>query len=204
MDARRKIQLVNSWIQRALLRLFGPPLILILIVLSMFAILYIPYVRSWSYLRSIVSFIDCVSTLSKKYVFWDVHVLRWLRYIYIKKFFVDRPNGGASHVAHPQTNRRGFRTKLTKVIRSKPKESAQGIMSRSGCDSGTIHAANLFVMEKTQINKLNRKLAPIQEIGPEARYGGCQQLSLVRSRGAEQRALCIGWVFWALMLTSLL
>lgn len=170
----------------------------------MFAILYIPYVRSWSYLRSIVSFIDCVSTLSKKYVFWDVHVLRWLRYIYIKKFFVDRPNGRASHVAHPQTNRRGFRTKLTKVIRSKPKESAQGIMSRSGCDSGTIHAANLFVMEKTQINKWNRKLAPIQEIGPEARYGGCQQLSLVRSRGAEQRALCIGWVFWALMLTSLL
>lgn len=64
---------------------------------------------------------DCVSTLSKKYVFGDVHVLRWLRdnrYIYIKEFFVDRPSGKASHVAHPQTNIRGFRTKLTKVIRS--------------------------------------------------------------------------------------
>ena len=35
----------TSWIQRALLRLFGPPLVLILIVLSIFAL---PYFRSKS------------------------------------------------------------------------------------------------------------------------------------------------------------
>jgi len=40
MDARRKSQLLTSWIKRALLRLSGPPLVLILIVLSMFALQY--------------------------------------------------------------------------------------------------------------------------------------------------------------------
>jgi hypothetical protein len=88
-----------------------------------FVIFCIPYVRSWSYLISIVSFIDYGLRFYafKKVRFLGVHVLRWLRdngYIYIKEFFVDRPSGRASHVAHPQTNRRGFRTKLTKVIRS--------------------------------------------------------------------------------------
>lgn len=33
--------------------------------------------------------------------------------------------------------------------------------------SGERYAANLFVMEKTQINKLIRKFGPIQEIGPK-------------------------------------
>lgn len=123
IDARRKSQLLTSWILRAILRLSGTPTRTDTDCAFhvCFAILCIPYGWSWSYLISIVSLIDCVSTLSKKYVFGDVHVLRWLRdnrYIYIKSFFVHRPSGRASHVAHPQTNRRGFRTKLTKAIRS--------------------------------------------------------------------------------------
>lgn len=40
MDARRKSQQLTSWIKRALLRLYGPPLVLIVIVLSMFALQY--------------------------------------------------------------------------------------------------------------------------------------------------------------------
>jgi len=48
----------HSSASQALCSNTGPPLVLILIVLSM-SILCIPYVRSWSYWISIVSFIDC-------------------------------------------------------------------------------------------------------------------------------------------------
>jgi hypothetical protein len=60
----------------------APHFVLILIVLSMFALQY--YVFFWdsicSYKKhSIFSLTsDCVSTLSKKSVFWDVNVLHWL------------------------------------------------------------------------------------------------------------------------------
>lgn len=76
-------------------------------------ILCIPYVRSWSDFISLVSFIYCVSTLSKKYVF-----LRWLR----DKRYIDiilcGPTKQAVGPPMCRTLRPRFRTKLTKVIRS--------------------------------------------------------------------------------------
>lgn len=59
MDARRKSQLLTSWILRALLRLSGPPTRTDTDCAFhvCFAILCIPYVRS--YFISIVSLIDC-------------------------------------------------------------------------------------------------------------------------------------------------
>jgi hypothetical protein len=46
-----------------------------------------------------------------------------------------------------------------------------------------IYAVKSICGEANSINLYKFIFASIQEIGPEARYGGCQQLSLVRSRG---------------------
>lgn len=88
-----------------------------------FAIFCIPYVRSWSYFISIVSFIDCGLRF---YAFKKVRFLGcscpslapWQKIHWHNSLWTDQASGRASHVAHPQTNIRGFRTKLTKVIRS--------------------------------------------------------------------------------------
>lgn len=56
------------------------------------------------------------------------------------------------------------------------KKGIRAWMSRSG-DSIQSMRRNLFVVEQTQsINIYIYLFASIQEIGPEARYGGCQQL----------------------------
>lgn len=46
-----------------------------------------------------------------------------------------------------------------------------------------IYAAKSICGGANSINLYKLRFASIQEIAPEARYGGCQQLSLVRSRG---------------------